>query len=137
MSAVKSILATLAILSVAACDRALTKITNTTQGPLVLRYWHVNYDRWSPIIPFEPETRMNLVRGHHFAEIRCLEISEGPRHYRYDPAALAGMHAVCDHAFSCDLTYLGKGALRATRSMLDRLAAPGDKTIPAPEKSCW
>src|SRR5690349_15079368 len=113
-----AILAAAAVLALSGCDRALVKVTNEAEAPMVMRYWHVNYDRWSPSIPFSSGEQMALARGHHFAEVRCLEITEDSGDYRYEAAALKKLHATCDRAHSCDLRYLGRGSVQATGSGL-------------------
>lgn len=117
-----------------ACDLWPTTLSNDSAQPLTMRYWHANYDRWSPVMSFKAPQTIRLAAGHHLEDVACLEINEGARQFRYDLNALGGVHALCAKTRACALHYVGDGAIRVDGADGFRIDRP--KRVHT-AKPCW
>ena len=121
-----------AVFALCGCDQ-LTNIENESAQPLVVRYWHTDYDRWSPTMKSGPSQTIHVPPGHHFSDVSCLEVVEGERRFVYDNAALKGVQTLCQKTSACTLRYLGEGRLRVSGQ--GGPATGQDRLLPA-DKPC-
>ncbi len=102
-----------AVFALCGCDQ-LSKIENESAQALVVRYWHKDYDRWSPTMKAGPSQTIHVPPSHHFRDMSCMEIVAGPQRFVYDNTALKGVQTLCRKWDACTIQYLGGGRMRVS-----------------------
>lgn len=121
-----------AVFALCGCD-GLSKIQNDSMDKLVVRYWHTNYNRWSPQMRAGSNQTIHIPPGHNFGDVSCLEIVTETHRFVYDNAVLRDVQTLCRKTNTCTIRYLGEGRLSVSGDGGPNSKKPGP--LPA-DKRC-